>query len=104
MTVTVAWQVMVPLEPVAVPVYVVVTVGDVLVEPAETGVTSPMLLSMENEVAFVVVHESVEESPGTIESGSAESVQASVGGGGAELTVTVAVQVAVPPEPVTVAV
>ena len=56
-------QVTVPPGPVAVPVYVVLAVGDTLVEPELTGVTLPMLLSIAKDVAFVVVHESVEDAP-----------------------------------------
>jgi hypothetical protein len=91
---------------------VVVVIGAVLVEPAATGVTVPILLSIENEVALVVVQERVDESPELIEVGFAVSVQASGGGppppppqlevqtGG--VTVTVVVQVTVPPGPVAV--
>ncbi len=43
MTVTVVEHVTVPPEPEAVPVYVVVSVGDTDREPAEIGVTAPTL-------------------------------------------------------------
>jgi hypothetical protein len=80
-------------------------VATTLVEPAATGVTSPTPLSIVKSVASEVVHESVEESPGLTDDGLAESVQASSGGvppppGG--VTVTVVVQVTVPPAPVAV--
>jgi hypothetical protein len=52
----------------------VVAVGETVFEPDATGVTEPMLLSIENVVAFVVVHESEEEPPEAIEAGLAESV------------------------------
>jgi hypothetical protein len=58
-------------------------------------------LSIVNEVEFVVVHESVEESPDLIVVGLAESVQVGAGGG---VTTIVVVQVTGPsgevPEPV----
>ena len=63
MTVIVAEQVIEPPEPVAVPVYVVVVVGEVDVAPEATGVEEPMLLSIENEVVFDVVHDNVEDDP-----------------------------------------
>ena len=50
---------------------------------------------IENEVAFVVVHESFEAEPVSTEVGDAESVQVGAGGGGG-VTVTVAEQVTVP--------
>ena len=62
-TVTVAEHVIEPPDPVAVPVYVVVVVGETDFEPEATGVTEPILLSILNEVAFVVVHESDEDDP-----------------------------------------
>jgi hypothetical protein len=59
--VTLAWQVIVPLAPVAVPVYVVSAERAlVVVEPLATGVSAPMPLSIENAVALVVVHERVD--------------------------------------------
>ena len=75
-------------------------VGDTECVPAATGVTEPMLWSIENEVELVVVHDSVEELPVCIEVGLAVKTQ--VGGGGVVVTVTVAVQVLVPPAPVAV--
>ena len=54
---------------------------------------------MENAVAFVVVHDKVEESPSSIVSGNAESVQVGAEGG---TTVTVVEHVTVPPAPVAV--
>ena len=63
------------------------------------GVTVPMFWLMENIVAFVVVHESVDESPDVIVVGDAVSVQSGAGGG---VTVTVAVHATVPPAPVAV--
>ena len=63
-TVTVFPQVTVPPLPVAVPVYVVVTVGETVREPEATGVTTPMPLSIENDtVALVVTHESEDKFP-----------------------------------------
>ena len=63
-TVTVAVHVLVPPAPVAVPVNVVVVVSaPVETEPAATGVTLPMVWSIENVEAPEVVHESVEWSP-----------------------------------------
>lgn len=82
------------------PVYVVVVVGEVDVAPDATGVEEPIPLSIENDVAFVVVHESVEDEPVWIVAGLAESVH--TGAGGTTLTATTAVQVAVPPAPITV--
>jgi hypothetical protein len=81
---------------------VVVVVGDVVADPAATGVTAPIPLSILKEVAFVVVQESVELSPACIDDGFALSVQ--VGRGGVTVTVTFAVQCTVPPEPVAVSV
>ncbi len=72
-------------------------VGETELVPAATGVTEPMLLSSVNEVEFVVVHESVEESPELIEAGFAESVQVGADGGG--VTLTFVVQVTLPPGP-----
>lgn len=100
-TVTVAEQVTVPPAPVAVPVYVVVTVGDTACVPAATGVTAPIPWLREKVVAFWVVHESVEEPPELMVVGFAVSVQATEGGG-LEVTTTVAVHVTVPPAPVAV--
>jgi len=60
----------------------------------------PTPLSIDTEVTFVVVHESVEELPTLIVDGVA--VKLLIEGGG--LTVTVVVAVAVPPAPVAVSV
>jgi hypothetical protein len=62
----------------------------------ETIATEPMLLSMVNEVALLVVHESVEESPAWMEVGFAASEQVGAAGGG-WVTVTVAEQLTVWP-------
>lgn len=62
-TVMVVAHVTVPPGPVAVPVYVVLVVGDTDFVPPATGVTLPILLFIENEVAFAVVHERVEDEP-----------------------------------------
>ena len=70
------------------------------VEPAETGVTAPTPWSIETLVAFALAHERVEKSPVVIEEGFADKVQ--VGAGGGAVTVTVRLQVTVPPEPVAV--
>jgi len=76
----------VPPEPVAVPVYVVVTIGDVVAEPLATGVTEPTPLSMEKEAAFEVVQESVAVSPGAMDDGLAESEHMGAAGGGGDIT------------------
>ena len=76
-------------------------VGDTECEPLATGVTAPTFWSIENVFAFVVVHESVEALPETIEVGLAESVQVGAeGGGGGVVTVIVAEQCTEPPGPV----
>jgi 2-keto-3-deoxy-galactonokinase len=102
-TVTVVEHVTEPPEPVAVPVYVVEVVGETEVLPEATGVTEPTLLSIEKEVALVVVHESDEDEPVWIVPGLADSVQVgAAGGGGGIVTVTAAEQVVSPPGPETV--
>jgi hypothetical protein len=79
----------------------VVAVGETLTEPEVSGVTEPTLLSIENEVALVVVQESVDAEPVWTEVGEAESVQ--VGGvGGAGVTVILTEQVIDPSGPVAV--
>jgi hypothetical protein len=105
LTVTVAEQEIDPSGPVAVPVYVVSTVGETDTLPATTGVEVPIVLSIKKVVASAVVHESTEDPPEFIAVGFAESVQAGVcggGGGGVVVTVIVAVQVIEPPGPVAV--
>ena len=74
--------------------------GETRREPFETGVTDPIPRLILKEVALLVVHESIEDSPSCIDGGVAVSVH--VGAGGSGVTVTVAVHVAVPPAPVTV--
>jgi hypothetical protein len=103
-TVTTAVQgAVAPLALVAVPVYVVVVViVGAVVEPTATGVTAPMALSIEKVTALVVVHESSGAPLPTKLVGVAVSVHAGVPGGGGGVMVTAAVQVAVPPRPVTV--
>src|SRR3954468_5800209 len=96
LTVTVAWLVSVPPGPIAVSVYVVVTVGCTEVEP-ESG-CEPTPLSMVTVVAFVVVQTSDEFCPEAIVPGVAENEIVGAG----VFTVTVAVVVMVPPGPVTV--
>ena len=54
--------------------------AEVLTEP-EAGVLEPMPLSSEKAVAFVVVHESVEEPPEVTEVGEAVREQVGAGGG-----------------------
>ena len=103
-TATVASHVAGPLGPVAVPMYVVVAVGETAVVPPGTGVLSPMPLSKENEVAFVVVHVSIEGFPAVTAVGFAERVHAGDKGVDGGVTVIVAEQVAEPPGPVTVAI
>jgi hypothetical protein len=61
---------------------VVVTAGETVLVPEATGVSEPMLLSIEKVVALVVVHESTEEAPTVIEAGAATSVQTGATGGG----------------------
>ena len=56
-----------------------VVVGDTEVVPDVTGVTTPIVLSIEKVSALVVVQESTEESPELIAVGFAESVQVGVG-------------------------
>ena len=92
-----------PPEPVAVPVYVVVAVGETFLVLDATGVTKPIPLLILNVLAFVVVHESVEEFPVCIIVGFAVNVQVGAGGGGGSaVTVTVVEQVTEPPAPVAV--
>ena len=54
--------------------------AEVVTEP-EAGVLEPMPLSSEKAVAFVVVHESVDESPEVTEVGEAVREQVGAGGG-----------------------
>jgi hypothetical protein len=49
-------------------------------EPEASGVTEPMPLSIENDVAFVVVHERIEAPPTWIVFGAATRVHFGVGG------------------------
>ena len=74
--------------------------GETDLEPEATGVAAPTLWLMDAEAVFVVVHESVEEPPASIEVGEALSVQ--VGGGGGGIIVIVAAQVTTPPGPLAV--
>jgi hypothetical protein len=102
-TMIVAVQVIEPPAPVAVPVYVTVVAGVTVVVPDATGVTEPMLWSIENEVALVVVHERSVEAPVVISVEAAESTHVgAVGGGGAAVTVIVALHCTEPPAPVAV--
>jgi hypothetical protein len=73
-TPTVAVQLPPPPVPDTVSVYRVVADGVTLVEP-EPVETEPMPLSMDALEASVVVQESVEEPPGMMPEGLAESVQ-----------------------------
>ena len=66
-----------PPGPVKVPVYVVVCEGEVEVEPEAP--TDPTVGEIVPPVAFVLVHERVEELPCTMEVGLRESVQLGVG-------------------------
>ncbi len=103
LTFTTAEQDAVPPGPVAVPVYVVVAVGETTRVPLGTGVTEPMPWLIEKETAFVVVHVSVELLPSTMVTGFEERVQVGAeGGGGGTFTLTIAVHDAVPPGPVAV--
>ena len=81
-TVTVVAQVTEPPAPVAVPVYVAVTRGEMDREPDATGVTAPILWSIENEVVFSVSHESVVAVPTCTEDGETDSTHVGAGGGG----------------------
>lgn len=62
-TVIVTLQLVEPCGPVAVPVYVVVTVGNTLAVPAAAEATAPTPLSITNAVAPEIAHERVEEEP-----------------------------------------
>lgn len=87
-----------------------VVVGATDVEPAATGVTAPILLSIVNEEAFVVFQVSVEEPPSknapmpdVSEVGLAVRMQVGAGAGsGGALTVTIVEQVTEPPAPIAV--
>ncbi len=98
-TVTVAVPVAVPPDPVAVAVYVVVAEGVTVVVPVAPNVPMPEMVT---EVAFVELQLSVELCPTVIEEGFA--VSCTVGAVEGADTVTVAELVAVPLEPVAVAV
>jgi len=87
----------VPPRPVAVSVYVEVTLGDTAIDPFTA--CGPRPLSIVTLVAFVVVQESVEDCPADTVEGFAMKVL--VGGG---FTVTVADADWVPPGPVAVTV
>ena len=76
-TVTVAVFVIVPPGPVAVSVYVVVLVGLTDTFP-DVGLL-PTPLSIETEVAFVVVHVSVDDCPAPIDVGAALNVAVGAG-------------------------
>mgnify|MGYP001574489808 FL=1 len=78
-------------------------VGLTDIELDATGVTAPIPRSIEKEVALVVVHTSVEESPKMMLAGDAESVQVGAAGdGGGGATEIPASQVVCPPGPETV--
>lgn len=62
-------------------------VGETERVPDETGDTEPTPLLIENDVAFVVDHESVEELPDAMDAGFAVSTQFGAEGGGV-VTVT----------------
>jgi hypothetical protein len=79
-TVTAAAHVTEPPAPVAVPVYVVDVSGETDCVPAATGVTAPTPLLILKVVAFMVVHERVDEEPLAIEAGDAVRVQVGAGG------------------------
>ena len=85
-----------------------VTVGETDAEPLPSA-TKPTLLSMLNTISLsvlLVVHESVEEPPGTMEAGLAESVQVGsgkgVGSGAGGSILKLSEQTAFPPGPVAV--
>lgn len=88
--------------PVAVPVYVVVVVGETDTVLDATGVDVPTPLSILKALAFSIVHERADDEPILIAAGEAESVQDGAEGGGVGVTVSVVAHVAVPPAPVTV--
>lgn len=81
-TESVAEQVLVTPPAVALPVYVVETLGETLVLPDVLGVREPMLLT-ENVVALLDEYASVDEFPCATVEGVSESVHA-----GAAVTVT----------------
>lgn len=74
-----------------------VATGETVVEPEATDVIELTPLSMENDVALVVVHDRVDGEPDATEAGLAVSVQvgANEAGGGAEQVGTVMVSVSV---------
>ena len=74
-TSTLALQFALPPAPVTVAVYRVETVGETVLEPALIGFMAPAPLSIDPEVAFVLVHESVDELPKVTEAGVAVRVQ-----------------------------
>jgi len=80
-TATVAKQCAVPPTPVAVPVYVTVAAGETDCEPLPIA-TVPTPWSIENDTAFIVVHERAAELPVVIEAGLAESEQVGAGNDG----------------------
>ena len=70
-----ASQVALPPVPVTVAVYRVEVVGETDFEPAAIGVIAPTPWLMVPWVAFVLVHESVDELPRVMEAGVAVRVQ-----------------------------
>lgn len=100
MTVRVVEHVLlVPPEPFAVPVYVVVAAGETVTEPlADVKAPTPWL--MEPEIAFWDVQESVAALPLEMDVGLMDKEQL----GNGAVTVTVLEHEPVPPAPVTVAV
>ncbi len=70
-----------------------------VIEPAATGVVEPTPLLMKPSVVFELVHERTADSPGRTRVADVVSVHAGPGGAS---TMTVSVQVTVPPGPVAV--
>src|SRR3990167_7506866 len=83
-TPTLALHVALPPVPVTVAVYRVETVGETVLVPPAIGVMVPAPLSMVPWVAFVLVHESVDELPVVMEAGVAVRVQDGSSDGGVE--------------------
>ena len=77
-TPTRALHVALPPAPVTVAVYRVEEVGETDLVPAAMGVIAPAPLSIDPEVAFVLVQESVDELPAVMEAGEEVRVQEGV--------------------------
>ena len=103
-TVTVHGFTLVGLKSTIVPVYVVVTVGEMVTEPLIGGVTLPMPWSMPRtlyEAKLLVCHERVVCCPDTMVDCPTERVQVGVTGAGGLVIVTLMEALALPPRPLT---